>query len=469
MDLQEYRKRAHELVDLIADYFESVNERHVLPIVQPGFLKDLIPADPPQDGESFEEIKKDFVEKILPNVTHWQSGKFFAYFPSAASYPSLLGDMLADMLSGTTFSWYANPPGTELETISVDWLGKLMNLPEGFLSHTAGGGCIQTSSSDAVLVAMIAAREKYLREKNIEDLSIISKFVVYGSEMAHSCVEKAAKILRIRFKSLPCDDSLALTNETFKSHYDQDLESGLIPIMVIATLGTTVAGSVDDIEGLGQICREKNLWFHVDAAYAGAFLICPEYRYLGKGLEFVNSINISAHKMLMIHFDCAVLWVQNRMDLIDALAVLPSYLKNRYSDKGSVIDYHHWQIQLGRRFRSLKLWCTLRTFGAKGLQDHLRKSVALAQHFASLVAAHDAFIVHQCKLSVVCFSLKSQSQDINYVNYLNEKFLKIINSSGMFLIGSKLKSQFVLRVAIGNHRTDLNIVNELWRLIALCA
>jgi len=302
MDGKEFRQRGREMVDYIAEYMETVGDRRVTPAVEPGYLRDLIPKEAPSKGENWEEIMTDVEQKIMPGVTHWQHPRFHAYFPSGNSFPSILGDMLSDGIGAIGFSWAASPACTELETIVLDWLGKMIGLPDEFLSFTEnskGGGVMQSSASECVLVSLLAARAQKIKELKtvhpfVEEGVLLSKLIAYCSKEAHSCVEKAAMIAFVKLRILDPDENLSLRGATLAQAMEEDRAMGLVPFFVSATLGTTSCVSFDNLAELGPICKEAGAWLHVDAAYAGNSFICPEFKYLMKGIEvshFIDSLN----------------------------------------------------------------------------------------------------------------------------------------------------------------------------------
>uniref|UniRef100_A0A8C0GFU9 Aromatic-L-amino-acid decarboxylase n=1 Tax=Chelonoidis abingdonii TaxID=106734 RepID=A0A8C0GFU9_CHEAB len=420
MDTTEFRKRGKEMVDYIADYFEQLEERQVFPDVEPGYLRPLIPDSAPQEPESFEDVLKDVERIIMPGVTHWHSPYFFAYFPTASSFPALLADVLSGGIGCIGFSWAASPACTELETVMLDWLGKMINLPEEFLAGKdgEGGGVIQGSASEATLVTLLAARTKTIRcvqseNPELTEADIMSKLVAYASDQ------------------------------------------------FCATLGTTPCCSFDRLLELGPICNKENIWMHIDAAYAGSAFICPEFRHLLNGVEFADSFNFNPHKWLLVNFDCSAMWVKKRSDLTNAFKLDPVYLQHCHQESGLVTDYRHWQIPLGRRFRSLKMWFVFRMYGVKGLQEYIRKHVKLSREFEKLVLQDKRFeICAEVTLGLVCFRLKGS-------NELNEALLKSINEARkIHLVPCHLREKFVLRFAICSRTVESVHIQFAWKHIS---
>ncbi|CAN9513902.1 unnamed protein product [Ophioblennius macclurei] len=467
MDVEEFRRRGKEMVDYMADYLENNEKRHVYPDVEPGYLRSLIPSEAPEEPESYEDIMNDVERVIMPGVTHWHSPNFFAYFPTGSSYPSMLADMLCGAIGCVGFSWAASPACTELETVMMDWLGRMIDLPECFIAGTSGqgGGVIQGTASEATLVALLAARCKAVRliqsmQTDKSEYDIISKLVAYTSEQAHSSVERAALIGGVMMKKVPTDNRYSVRGDLFQQMLNEDKAKGLIPFFLCATLGTTASCGFDALSDLGPICKSEKMWLHVDAAYAGNAFICPEFRPLMKGIEFADSFNFNPHKWLLINFDCSAMWVKKRTDIIGAFKMEPLYLKHENQESGLVTDYRHWQIPLGRRFRSLKMWFVFRMYGIKGLQAYIRKHVALAKEFESLVRADKRFeICAEVIMGLVCFRLKGS-------NELNEALLKrITKSREIHLVPCQLSGLFVLRFAICARTTESRHIHQAWRHI----
>ncbi|XP_058037673.1 aromatic-L-amino-acid decarboxylase [Ahaetulla prasina] len=471
MDATEFRKRGKEMVDYIADYIEKIEERQVYPDVEPGYLRALIPEFAPETPERFEDILKDVERIIMPGVTHWHSPYFFAYFPTANSFPALLGDMLSGAIGCIGFSWASSPACTELETVMLDWLGKMINLPPQFLAGKdgEGGGVIQGTASEATLVAMLAARTKAIRRiqldnENLTQGEITGRLVAYTSDQAHSSVEKDVLIAGVKIKQVPTDDSFSARGSALRKIIDADKAAGLIPFFLCATLGTTTCCSFDNLLELGPICNEENIWMHIDAAYAGSAFICPEFRYLLNGVEYADSFNFNPHKWLLVNFDCSTMWVKKRLDLTCAFKIDPVYLKHDHDESGCITDYRHWQIPLGRRFRSLKMWFVFRMYGVSGLQEYIRKHVRIAHEFKDLVLQDDRFeICADVILGLVCFRLKGS-------NELNEVLLKNINDARkIHLVPCHLRGKFVLRFAICARTVESSHIQFAWKHITTMA
>ncbi|XP_043518572.1 histidine decarboxylase isoform X2 [Frieseomelitta varia] len=457
MNLEEYRKHGKEMVDYIADYLANIRSRRVYPAVSPGYLRNVLPVSAPLDGEPWEDIFADIERCIMPGVTHWQSPHMHAYFPALNSPASLLADMLADAINCLGFTWASSPACTELETIVMNWLGKMIGLPEEFLHRpggSGGGGVIQTTASEATLVCLLAARTRAIRDvqQNEPDrlpAEINSRLVAYCSDQAHSSVEKAGLIGLVRMKYIESDDELSMRGETLLEAITNDRAEGLLPFFVCATLGTTGACAFDNLKEVGQVCEQNGLWLHVDAAYAGSAFVCPEFRGWLQGIEYADSIAFNPSKWLMVHFDCTAMWVKSSQALHRTFNVDPLYLKHENS--GLAIDYMHWQIPLSKRFRALKLWFVIRNYGITGLQKHIREGVRLAQKFEALVLADARFEIPATRhLGLVVFRLRGE-------NSLTERLLKKMNSRGrVHCVPAALHGKYVIRFTV----TSTNTTNE---------
>uniref|UniRef100_A0A804L8A4 Tyrosine decarboxylase n=1 Tax=Musa acuminata subsp. malaccensis TaxID=214687 RepID=A0A804L8A4_MUSAM len=333
MDAEQLRECGHRMVDFIADYYKSIESFPVLSQVKPGYLAELLPESAPNDPECLQDVFDDILQKIIPGITHWQSPDYFAYFPSNSSTAGFLGEMLSAGFNIVGFSWVTSPAATELEVIVLDWLAKMLKLPNQFLSTGKGGGVIQGTASEAILVVLLAARDKILRKVGKKSLE---KLVVYASDQTHSALQKACQIAGIfpenlRVLKTDLTSNYALSLEVVSEAISSDLTAGLIPFFICATVGTTSSAAVDPISELGKIAKAFSMWFHIDAAYAGSACICPEFRHYIDGVEEADSFGMNAHKWFLTNFDCSVLWVQDRSDLIQSLSTNPEYLKNKAS------------------------------------------------------------------------------------------------------------------------------------------
>ena len=458
----EFRRHGHAVVDWIANYYERIESFPVLSQVKPGQIRASLPPNAPTQGESFEAILADIDKLILPGITHWQSPNFFAYFPCNASGPGILGDLLASGLGVQGMLWATSPACTELETHVLDWLVPAMGLPESFLSTSTGGGVIQDTASSAVLCALLAGRERATNySSNAKGCD--GKLVAYCSTETHSSTEKATKIAGLgaaHLRAIAVDENFAMRPDLLAQQIGKDRVAGLIPCFVCATIGTTSSNAIDPVPEIARICREYDIWLHVDAAMSGTAALCPEFRHTHRGVELADSYCFNPHKWMFTNFDCDVLYVADRQALIRTLSVLPEYLRNQATVSGAVIDYRDWHIQLGRRFRALKLWFVLRHYGVEGLQHHIREHVAIAQEFASWVRDDKDFeLAAPAPLNLVCFRHKGGDA-------INEVLMKQLNDSGkIYLTHTKLNDRFTLRLSVGQANTKRRHVVRAWERI----
>lgn len=460
MTPEEFRHYGRAVVDWIADYYQRVESLPVLAQVEPGQIRASLPSEPPVHGEAFETILKDVEKLILPGVTHWQSPNFFAFFPANTSGPSLLGELLSAGLGVQGMLWATSPACTELETHVLDWLVDMMGLPKKFKSTEAGGGVIQDSASSASLCALLAARER-ATDYGSNERGCAGHLVAYASSQAHSSIEKAVKIAglgRENLRIIAVDDQFAMLPDVLTQQIVQDRQAGLTPCFVCATVGTTSSNALDPLPEIGRICREEGLWLHVDAAMCGTAAICPEFRYIHDGLDLADSYCFNPHKWMFTNFDCDCFYVADRGALINTLSVLPEYLRNKATESGAVIDYRDWQIPLGRRFRSLKLWFVIRHYGVEGLRYHIRRHVEMAQEFAAWVEEDDRFeLAAPAPLNLVCFRHRGGDT-------INQRLLDRLNQSGdLYLTHTRLGGRLTLRLCVGQTHTESRHVARAWK------
>nr|UUJ74934.1 tyrosine decarboxylase [Cephalotaxus hainanensis] len=468
-DVEEFRENAHKMVDFIADYYRDIHKFPVRSQVQPGYLQTLIPDNAPEYPETLESVLTDVQNKIIPGITHWQSPNFFAFYPSNSSTAGLLGEMLSGGFNIVGFSWITSPAATELEAIVLNWLGKMLKLPEAFLLPGKGGGVIQGTASEAVLVALLAARDKALKGDGVKSLE---KLVVYASDQTHSALQKAcmiAGICKSNFRVLPTNASTnyALSPDVLQKAILDDIYAGFCPFFLCATVGTTSSTAVDSLKEIGKISMNHGMWFHVDAAYAGSACICPEYQHYLDGVEAADSFNMNAHKWLLTNFDCSALWVKDSNALVEALSTQPEFLRNKASESKLVVDYKDWQIPLGRRFRSLKLWMVLRLYGVSNLQTYIRNHIDLAKHFEELIREDSRFeIMTPRTFALVCFRVLPPLDDPDNGFTLNSQLLDVVNSSGhIYLSHTVLAGIYTLRFVVGAPLTQEEHVKSAWKIL----
>ncbi|MCZ7648144.1 MAG: pyridoxal-dependent decarboxylase [Planctomycetota bacterium] len=455
-----FRAAAHRAADLLADYLEGVGRYAVLPPVRPGEVSARLPAAAPEAPEPMETILEDYRTLIEPNVTHWNHPGFMAYFGITGSGPGVLGEALAAGLNVNAMLWRTGPAPTELEERVCDWLRQLLGLPEAFKGH------INDTASIATFLALAAARERSVpnvRARGLAGRPELGLPTVYCSDQAHSSVDKAMIALGLgleQLRRIPSDERFRMDTSALRAAIEQDRRAKRNPIALVATLGTTSTTSLDPAAELAEVAAREKLWLHVDAAYAGSAAICPEFRAGFAGWERADSIVTNPHKWLFTPVDCSVLFVRDPAALKRAFALVPEYLRTPEAGVTNLMDYG---IQLGRRFRALKLWFVLRAFGAEGCRARIRAHCALAQAFASWVAAEPDFeVCAPVPFSTVCFravpDVSAREQDA-----FNEKLLEQVNATGeVFLSHTKLRGRYVLRMAIGNLRTTEGHVRRAW-------
>jgi len=459
---EQFRQAGYALIDWLVDYRAKVAEMPVKPRVAPGDIRALLPASAPDQGESFEAILADLERVIVPGLMHWQSPNFFGYFPANASPPSILGDLLSSGLGVQGMLWLTSPACTELESHVLDWLVDALGLPARFKTTGAGGGVIQDSASSATLCALLAARER-VSGYTVRQAGVPSGLVAYCSEETHSSLDKAVSIAgigRAQLRKIATDERLAMRADVLAQTIAADRAAGLTPFFVCATIGTTSSLAVDPIAAIATLCREQGLWLHVDGAMAGSATLCPEYRHLNEGLDGADSYCFNPHKWLLTNFDCDCFFVADREPLIRALTVLPEYLRNEASASGEAIDYRDWQIPLGRRFRALKLWFVLRSYGLDALRTFIRQHLALAAEFEQwVVNAPDFELAVPRSLNLICFRKRGTDVD-------NQALLKRLNDSGrLFMSHTVIRGRFTLRLCIGQTYTTREHVAAAWQSI----
>jgi aromatic-L-amino-acid decarboxylase len=463
MNPVEFRKHAHELVEWIAGYMENVEGFPVKSSVAPGEIIDRIPNEPPLHPEPFTSFMKDFEEIILPGITHWQNPNFFAYFPANTSPPSILAEMITAALGAQCMIWETSPAAAELEEKMMIWLRNLIGLPEHF------EGVIQDSASTATLTAILTAREKttgfFINNEGAAGSAVLR---IYCSGQTHSSVEKAAKIVGIGRKNIvkiPVKDDFSMDTAKLKEAIIKDTERGYVPCCIVGTIGTTGTAAIDPIRAIGEICREYGIWFHVDAAMAGTALILPEFQWMLDGREYIDSFVFNPHKWMFTNFDCSAYFVRDAASLIKTFEILPEYLKTR--TRGKVNDYRDWGVPLGRRFRALKLWSVIRSYGVEGLRNKVRYHIQIAGSLQEMISAESDFeILAPVNICVVCFRYKPYGIDEGHLNALNEKLNHLLNDSGkLYLSHTVLNGKYTLRMVTAQTNVTLDHVERAWNIL----
>ena len=464
MDPEEFRRHAHRLADWIADYLAHPSKYPVLAQIKPGTIASALPADAPTEGESFESVLADFEKILLPGITHWNHPGFFAYFAITGSAPGVLAEFLSAALNVQAMLWRTSPAATELEEVTLAWLRKLLGLPSEF------EGVIYDTASISTLHALAAARERAVpsvRSLGLAGRDTVSRMRVYCSDQTHSSIDKAVILLGLGQQSLrkiPSDSEFRMRVNALASAIAEDRAEGWLPLAVVATVGTTSSTSVDPLAPIAELCRREAIWLHVDAAYAGVAAMVPGYEWILDGAADADSVVVNPHKWLFTPFDLSVLYCRH-MDLIRAaFALTPEYLKT--IEAAPVRNLMDTGIQLGRRFRALKLWMVIRHFGADGIRARLAEHIRLARLFASWIDTSAEFErVAPVPFSVVCFRARAAISD-EEADALNERILEAVNSTGeIFISHTRLNDRYTLRLAIGNLHTTEQHVRRAWELL----
>ncbi|OCB88259.1 hypothetical protein A7U60_g4665 [Sanghuangporus baumii] len=464
----------YQAIDRICDFYYNLEKRGPAADVEPGYLRKALPDHAPDQGEDFQQIADDYLSLIQPGLTVWQHPSFFAFFPTAATFEGTLGDLYATAIPNPGFNWECSPACTELEAVVMDWSAKLFGLDEAFYNERGrGGGVIQTTASDSGLVAIVAARSAYTRAHPEVD---ISKLVIYTTTQTHSLGKKAALILGLRARALDVtlENAFSLRGTTLQAALGEDINAGLHPFALVATVGTTSSGAIDNLAEIFEVAKGyPSLWVHVDAAWAGATLACPEYRrtcYLDQINQFADSFCMNFHKWGLVNFDCSGLWVRDRSCLIDALDITPEFLRSKHSEEGTVIDYRNWHLSLGRRFRSLKIWFVLRSYGVQGFQEYIRRTISLNDRFVSLVQSSDELLlVTPPSFAISVFHVDAPANAEHKLatqNRLTQALHKRLGERRDIVVTKTvLNDIFCIRFAVGSARTEERHIDAAYTII----
>ena len=457
LDLEAFRRNAYALVDWIVDYLGGLENRPVCEPAQPGDVRAKLPEHAPEDPEAFDAVLADLDRVVVPGLTHWQHPGWFAYFPAQSSPPAILGELAAAGMGVQGMLWSTSPAATEIESHVLDWLVDLLGVPQEWKTTGAGGGVLQSGASASTHTALVVAREQCL----LRSAAGPKDMVAYTSSHAHSSIEKGARMAGYgHIRLLATDREFAARPDALAAAVAEDRRAGLVPAFVCSAVGTTGTTGVDPVRRFGEITRDEQMWHHVDAAYAGSAMICEEFRHHQDGLELVDSYTFNPHKWLATNLDCSVMWVADRRPLIEALSVLPPYLRDEASESGQVIDYRDWHGPLGRPFRALKLWFVLRCFGAAGLRKMIRTHVAWARELAERIDAHSGLRT----IAPTPFALVSFAHVDG--NDATDELVDRINDDGRFYItASKADGMRYARISVGSTWTARAHVEALWDLI----
>jgi len=469
MPAEEFKDYGYKMIDWIADYLLSIEKYPVLPDIKPGEIKKNLPPNPPAASESLERIFSDVDKIILPGVTHWNHPNFMAYFNSTSSGPGILAELLSAALNTNGMLWKTSPSTTELETITVDWMRQMLGLPESFW------GIIYDTASVSSMHAIACAREEVaeynFRKNGLSGGNNVPKLRLYASDHAHSSIEKGAILLGIGMdgvRKIPVDNEFKMIPEKLSEAIREDKKNDWRPFCVVATVGTTSSTSIDPVNKIAEICEKEKLWLHVDAAHAGVTAMLSEMKYIFNGVDRADSLVVNPHKWMFTPVDLSLFYTRKPGVLKQAFSLVPEYLKTAEDYSGeNLMDYG---IQLGRRFRALKLWFVIRYFGVNGIVERLREHIRLGQLFVKWIDEHPDFErMAPTPFSTVCFRAHpARMNDEGMIDLLNEKLLQNINKTGkLFISHTKLNGKFVLRVSISGLRTEERHVREAWDLIQL--
>uniref|UniRef100_A0AAU7BAW5 Tyrosine decarboxylase 2 n=1 Tax=Lophophora williamsii TaxID=130138 RepID=A0AAU7BAW5_LOPWI len=487
LDSEEFRRQGYMVIDFLAEYYKNIQKFPVRSQVEPGYLRKRLPESAPYEPESIERILKDVHDDIVPGLTHWQSPNYYAYFPSSGSTAGLLGETLAAGFNVVGFNWISSPASTELESIVMDWLAEMLNLPKSFTFSGDGGGVMMGTTCEAILTTITAARDRILDRIGREH---INKLVVYGSDQTHCSFFKSAKIAGIlpnNFRQVKTSrvNAFSMRPDALRAAIQADVDAGLVPFFLCTTVGTTSTAAVDPVALLCEVAKDYGMWVHIDAAYAGNACICPEFRHMINGVENADSFSFNTHKWFLTTLDCCCLWVKDPSSLVRCLSTNPEYLKNKATDTQQVVDYKDWQITLSRRFRSLKMWLVLRSYGVDYLRNFLRSHVDMAAYFEQLVRMDGRFeVVVPRSFALVCFRLSASAViqrlydschrhghgqkflEEETLNDVNAELLESVNSAGqIYMTHSLVDGVYMLRFAVGATLTQTHHVTYAWKQV----
>jgi aromatic-L-amino-acid decarboxylase len=457
-DLEAFRAHAHRMVDWMADLLAGIEDRPVWSHVEPGDVRAALPDAPPATPDDFDEVLADLDRVVLPGITHWQHPGWFAYFPSNSSPAAILAEMASAALAPQGMLWRTSPAVTELESHVLDWCVDLFGLPPGWrVDSGIGGGVIQASASDATHTALVAARHRQ-QERGIGP----QRCVAYASTQAHSSAEKGARVAGYgHVRLVDVDDVQAMRPDRLRAAIADDLDLGLVPTFVCSAVGTTGTGAVDPVRAVGELAAEHGLWHHVDAAWAGPYMICEELRPHQDGLELVDSYVANPHKAMFTAMDCTAFWVADRRPLVDAMSITPAYLRTAESEAGAVVDYRDWHVALGRRFRALKLWFVLRLFGTDDIRARFRQHVVWAHDLAARVEAHPRLHL----VAPTVFPLVSLAH-VDGPEATRALVAACDATDDVAVTASELDGAPYLRVAIGQLYTTPRHVDRAWEVVS---
>ena len=465
MKIDDFKKHSHELVDWMCKYLENVEKYPVKSNVKPGEIYNSLPKKPPFKGESFNKIFEDFNDKIMPGITHWQSPNFYAFFPANNSYPSILAEMLISTIGAQCMMWETSPSATELEQKVTEWIRDAIGIPSSW------SGVINDTASVGTICSLLTARENYSNFQSNRSGIKQNNFRVYCSNETHSSIEKAVKIIGIGSDNLikiRSNEDLSMNVKELEYHIENDLKNNFIPLAIVSTYGTTGTVAFDSINDITNIANKYNIWHHIDAAYAGTVLFLDEFKKDIKNINLADSFLFNPHKWMLTNFDCSLYYVKDEEKLIKTLEIHPEYLK---TNNKNVKNYKDWSIQLGRRFRALKLWFVIRTYGIDGIKKYISNHIKLAKYLNDKIIKEDNFeITTKQNINMINFRLNpiDKRMNNNELNNLNKKFIKKLNETGKIYIShTMIRDVYSIRMPIGNSYITKKNIDNSWRLIKM--
>ena len=462
MKIEDFQKHSHELVDWMFKYLKEIERYPIKPNIEPGEIYKSLPSSPPKSGESFEKIFDDFNRKIIPGITHWQSPNFHAFFPANNSYPSILAEMLISTIGAQCMMWDTSPAATELEQKVTEWIRDSIGLPSNW------SGVINDTASVATICSLLTARENHSKFKINTDGFSDNKYKVYCSKETHSSIEKAVKIIGLGSRNLhkiDTDTNLSMDLKKLKNQINKDIESDNIPLAIISTYGTTGTVAFDSINEIALIAKKYKIWHHVDAAYAGSALFLDEYKKDIKNIKYADSFVFNPHKWMLTNFDCSLYYVKDEEKLIKTLEIHPEYLK---SSSKNIKNYKDWSIQLGRRFRALKLWFVIRSYGINGIKKYLKNHINLAKYLKKIIVDDNEFeLTTEQNMNMINFRFNpKKSKNNNEINKLNVKLIHELNKTGkIYLSHTMINDIYSIRMPIGSTSVNIDNIKSSWKLI----
>ena len=462
MKIEDFQKHSHELVDWMFSYLKEIEKYPIKPDIKPGEIYNALPEKPPMNGEAFDKIFKDFNEIIIPGITHWQSPNFHAFFPANNSYPSILAEMLISTIGAQCMMWDTSPSATELEQKVTEWIRDSIGLPSNW------SGVINDTASVGTICSLLTARENHSKFKINSDGFSNNKYKIYCSKETHSSIEKAVKIIGFGSKNLnkiDTDNNLSIDLKKLENQIIKDIESNYIPLAIISTYGTTGTVAFDSINEIALIAKKYKIWHHIDAAYAGSALFLDEYKKDINNIKYADSFLFNPHKWMLTNFDCSLYYVKDEEKLIKTLEIHPEYLK---TSSKNIKNYKDWSIQLGRRFRALKLWFVIRSYGINGIKKYLKNHINLAKYLKDIILNDENFeLTTKQNMNMINFRLNpKKSKNNSEINKLNIRLIDKLNKTGkIYLSHTMINNIYSIRMPIGSTTVGIENIKSSWKLI----